>query len=125
MEEQRASLERAKRAEQERLEARREKFLAARESKAATELVPPAPAANSASQRHPTLDRLEVAWVEWDDWEKVGKGRDKRRIKVTRKDGACTLCFSGNRVYIVLQDREVIKDRKNVRWGLDGEPPAE
>ncbi len=126
LEEQRASLERAKQAERERLEARRERFRAVQENKAAaTELVPAAPSAKSPSERHPKLDRLEVGWVEWDDWEKVGKGRDKRRVKVTRKGEGCTLCFSGTRVYIVFHDREIIKDRKNVRWGLDGEPPAE
>jgi hypothetical protein len=98
---------------------------AARDDRAATnEPVPAARAARSPGERHAKLERLEVAWVEWDAWEKVRQGRDTRLVKVTRTGGPCTLYFSGSRVYIVFDDGEVTKQRQNVRWGLQDAPAA-
>jgi hypothetical protein len=124
---QRVRREEAERERREREAVRNEllRARAARDDRAATnERVPAARAARSPGERHAKLDRLEVAWVEWDDWEKVRHGRDTRLVKVTRTGGACTLYFSGNRVYIVFHDSEVTKQRQNVRWGSQDAPAA-
>jgi hypothetical protein len=64
------------------------------------------------------LDTIGPIPVEWDDWEtRKNSYGSKTRVKVTQAVEACTLKFSGERVYLLLPDgAEIIKARHNVRW---------
>ena len=54
-----------------------------------------------------------VASVEWDEWKKNGS----RMEKITHTAANCRLTFSGQRVYIILENgKEIIKTQQTVRW---------
>ena len=76
-------------------------------------------AREGAHQTHlASLETIQAGGVEWDEWvEQRNKYGGKTRTKVTERAGACTLKFSGERVYILLANgKEIIKARRNVRW---------
>lgn len=76
-------------------------------------------AAIKKKKRMDSLEKIQVESVEWDEWVKFKNDLGyKSHKKVTTSEENCTLYFSGQRVYILLEDgTEIIKARNNVRWG--------
>lgn len=70
-------------------------------------------------ERMESLEHIQAERVEWDEWVSFkNKYGSKSHKKVTRVFENCTLYFSGQRVYVRLEDgQQIIKTRDTVRWG--------
>lgn len=76
-----------------------------------------APPKEKAPPAHQRLPMVQATAVEYDDWVKVGSGKDKRNKKVVVAVGDARLYFSAKQVVIETPDGKTIrKAQSNVRY---------